>query len=102
MYKLIPANLAKDDLEHILLYISVDLAAPTAAANFADKVSQCYQNLKNTPFMYEKCRAPRLARKGYRRAVIQNYVLIYRVDESSNTVYILRVFYGARDYEQFL
>ena len=40
--------------------------------------------------------------QGYRRAVIKRYVMLYRVAEEEQTVYVLRFFYGARDYEKLL
>lgn len=54
------------------------------------------------PLMFERCRNPRLRNPGYRRAVIKNYVMVYRVVESEHTVYILRFFYGSRDYEKLI
>ena len=48
--------------------------------------------------MYEACRDLRLCAKGYRKAVIRNYVLIYKVDEKDQTVLLLRFFYGKQDY----
>jgi mRNA-degrading endonuclease RelE of RelBE toxin-antitoxin system len=37
-------------------------------------------------------------KEGYRKAVIKNYILLYKVDETAKTVSVLRFFYGARDY----
>lgn len=48
--------------------------------------------------MYEACRDLRLRAKEYRKAVIRNYVLIYKVDEKNRTVLLLRFFYGKQDY----
>ena len=52
--------------------------------------------------MYEQCRDPQLRALGYRKAIIKNYVMIYRVDEDKKIVYILRFFYGRRDYEKLI
>ena len=54
------------------------------------------------PFMYELCQDVRLRSLGYRKALINNYVMIYRVDEGTKTVYILRFFYGRLDYEKLI
>ena len=37
-----------------------------------------------------------LKEKGYRKVIIKNYILIYRIDEKTNTVYILHFVYGNR------
>ena len=39
---------------------------------------------------------------GYRKAVVQRYVLIYKVSEEEKTVSILRVFYGRQNYAETL
>ncbi len=84
-YKLIETRLASQDLDNILEYMAVRLQNPAAASAFADAVEQCYDLLEHTPLMYEACRDLRLRAKGYRKAVIRNYVLIYKVDEKNQT-----------------
>jgi len=71
MYRLIVSELADRDLDSIVSsivsYIAVQLANPTAAANFLDEVEKCYAFLKNNPFMYERCYDTYLEKKGYRK-----------------------------------
>ena len=102
MYKLEIAVSAQEDLEAIYEYIAVELANRTAAEAFFDEVEKCYDSLIRQPYMYEQCRDDRLRLDGYRRAVIKHYIMVYRVDDSKETVYILRFFYGARDYEKLI
>ena len=101
-YKLIISDYATDDLEEIIRYITENLSNPTAAASFMDEVEKCYENLACMPAMYEQCRLPRFKKDGYRRAVIKNYVMVYRINEAESKVIILRFFYGSRDYEKYL
>ena len=101
-YKIALTELAAGDLDSITKYIAGRLANPPAAAAFLDAVAECFGNLEAMPLMYERCRSARLRSMGYRRAVIKNYVMIYRVTEPKKTVYVLRFFYGARDYEKLL
>jgi toxin ParE1/3/4 len=98
MYKLIITELAHQDLDKIVLYIAVELVSPIAAGNFLDEVDKCYCYLKSNPRMNGKCQNKRLEKEGYRRALIKNYLLVYKIDEESKTVSILRFFYGAQDY----
>jgi plasmid stabilization system protein ParE len=98
MYKLVVSELAHRDLDSIVSYIACELANPDAAGDFLDEVSACYRNLKNNPMMYEKCRDNRLEAEGYRKALIKNYIAVYKINEETKTVCILRFFYGARDY----
>ena len=98
MYRLVVTELAHQDLDNIVSYIAVQLANPSAAGNFLDEVDACYNFLMSNPLMYEKCRDPRLEAKGYRKAVIKNYIAVYQIDEAARSVIILRFFYGAQDY----
>lgn len=101
-YKIIMTELAEQDLDHILGYIAHALANPSAAASFANAVEACYSDLEELPLMYELCHDPRLRALEYHKAVIKNYIMVYRVDETAKTVYILRFFYGRQDYEKLI
>ena len=102
MYKLIVAELAHQDLDNIVSYIAIQLANPTAAGDFLDEVAKCYGYLKSNPMMYAKCQDKRLEKEGYRKALIKNYVLVYKINEASKTVSILRFFYSAQDYVKLI
>ena len=102
VFKVEVTPLASKDLDEIVAYIAEELENPTAAVSFLDDVDACYTGLAGMPFMYEKCRDPQLKALQYRRAVIKHYVMVYRVDEVGNTVYILRFFYGAQEYEKLI
>lgn len=102
MYKLVVTELAHQDLDSIVSYIAVQLANPAAASDFLDDVDKCYGYLKSNPMMYSKCNDSRLEKEGYRKAVIKNYILVYKVDESAKRVSVLRFFYGARDYAKLI
>lgn len=101
-YKIDIAPAASQDLDEIITYITKELENPTAAASFLDEVETCCGRLEKMPFMFEECRDPRLKSLGYRRAVIKHYVMVYRVDKAKKIVYILRFFYGAREYEKLI
>ena len=102
MYKLFVTELAHQDLDHIISYIAVKLSNPKAAGDFLDEVATCYSYLKSNPLMYTGCLDERLRKEGYRKAVIKNYVLVYKISEESKTVSIMRFFYGAQDYTKLI
>lgn len=97
-YNLLISDNANVELEKILLYISENLANPGAAKNFIQQVELCYEHLIDNPFIYSSCHNKELKDKGYRKAIIKNYVMIYRVNKESNKVYILHFFFGRQDY----
>ena len=82
----------------VVLDIAVQLANPRAAGELLDEVDKCYSFLKDSPMIYEKCQDTRLGKEGYRKALLKNYVLVFKIDEASPTVSIMRFFYGAQDY----
>lgn len=99
-YKLVVTKPAEKDLTDILQYISKDLSAPKAASDFLDEVLKCYDNISENPLMYAVCDNDRLKNKEYRKAIIKNYIMFYRIDE--NIIYIMRFIYGRRDYINLL
>ncbi|NLI41502.1 MAG: type II toxin-antitoxin system RelE/ParE family toxin [Caldisericales bacterium] len=102
MYKLVITELAHQDLDSIVSYIAVQLSNAKAAGDFLDEVTVCYGFLKSNPMMYERCQDRRLGEEGYRKAVIKNYVLVYKINEESKIVSIMRFFYGAQDYTKLI
>jgi len=101
-YKLIVTKPAEKDLADILQYISKDLSAPKAASDFLDDVLKCYDNISANPMMYALCYNDRLKNKEYRKAIIKNYIMFYRVDKSNHIIYVMRFIYGRRDYINLL
>ena len=97
-YKLFITQNASDELDGIVNYISNHLDNPSAAVSFLDKAEDCYSRLSDNPKIYQLCDYQDFKEKGYRKAVVNNYVMIYRIDEVTDTVYILHIFFGRQDY----
>jgi plasmid stabilization system protein ParE len=98
MYRLLVTELAEQDLDGIVNYMVVELANPIAARAFLEKIEDCYALLKTRPKIYGVCDDTYLRNKGYRKALIGNYLLIFRIEEQTKRIHILRFFYGAQDY----
>ncbi len=75
-YKIVETQLAGQDLDNILEYITVSLMNPTVAVAFVDKVEKCYIALQSMPLMYELCRDKQLRFFGYRKVNIGNYIML--------------------------
>ena len=102
MYRLDVSDRAEEDFEKIVSYISQKLSAPQAASDFSDEVFACYDRLEENPFMYEECRDFKLKKEGYRRVVINNYILLYKVYDDKNLVIVYRFFYGGQNYANLI
>ena len=89
---------AHNDLDQIVSYIVGELGNPSAALTLLTAVERVYEKLAETPNMYGLCRKPLLSRQGYRKAPIEGYLMIYKVDEAAGSVYVERCFIHLEEY----
>lgn len=94
--------LAANDLEEISDYISSTLYAEQAAKKLMRKILKQLRQLASMPEMCPLLDNSALEKKHYRKLVVDNYVVLYSVDHEKEKVNVIRMFYGARDYEKFL
>lgn len=101
-YKIVKTDSFQRDLDAVIGYIVISLENKIAAAALLDSIEECYNDLERMPLMYEACRDPRLKVLGYRKVVIHNYIMIYKVVEEEKTINIMRLFHGRQDYEKLI
>ena len=101
-YKIRIAESFEHDLDLVTAYISQVLQNPTAADNLLAKAEETVGQIAEHPFMFSFFPDEELEQKGYRNAPVGNYQLFYRVEESTETVYILRFQYSGRDISSLL
>lgn len=101
-YKLIIAKEAHEDISDIVGYIIHELKNRQAATGFIDDLEASYRKVIQNPQIYSLCNDKRLAFLGYRKIIIKNYLILYRIDEKDNVIYIVRVVYGGRNYPEML
>jgi toxin ParE1/3/4 len=94
--KLVITDEASADLFAIGEWISVD--NPRRALSFVDELKARCNRLIDAPQAYPL--VPRHEASGVRRLPHGNYLIFYRVRD--NTVEIVHVLHGARDYEAIL
>jgi toxin ParE1/3/4 len=90
------------DLEQLHLYIANELFNSIAAQRLMDKFEKQIMVLRSFPLSSNLLQDTFLQKKGYRKLVVENYLVFYLVDEISNKVRIMRVLYGAQQYERYL
>jgi len=97
-YKLIISREVHDDIDAIVGYMVSELNSPAAAKGFLDDVDEGFRYMESNPFIYSLCPDARLAVKGIRKVVIKNYLILFRVDEKTSSVFVLRIVYGRKNY----
>ena len=91
-----------DRIDEIVDYLTDVLSSPAAARNFLDGLDELITNLESLPLSYPNSLDARLAARGYRKALVGNYVLLFRVVETgerSGTVYVTNLLHGSPDYQ---
>ena len=91
-----------DRIDEVADYLTNVLSSPTAASNFLDGLDELVTTLESLPLSYPYSLDARLAARGYRKALVGNYVLLFRVAEAgerSGTVYVTNLFHGPQDYQ---
>jgi len=101
-YKINISDLAKADLDGNLDYIANKLHNKKAALDLKVAFKECFEFLKTSPRMYPECHDSRLAREGYRKAIVKNYIGLYKVDDENKVVNMIRIVYGRMDYSKLV
>lgn len=87
----------EDDLDDALTYISQKLCSPTAQKMLFEKVNEVISNIKKYPLIYPIYHNETIAQKGYRYAVVNNYLIFYTVNDDSGIITIIRFIYGKQN-----
>lgn len=91
---------ALNDLEEIKSYIQDDSENDIAAANTLKKIFDRILELESFPKMGALLNSVTNTDNSYRYLLCNNYTAFYRIEKDS--VYIVRVLYGRRDYLRIL
>jgi addiction module RelE/StbE family toxin len=93
---------ASEDLEQIYSYITGTLLAKLAADNLLDRIESSIMRLKSFPYSGSFVLDEPLKNRGYRKLIIDNYIAFYLVNEQEKQVVIMRILYGAQNYQDLL
>ena len=87
-----------EEFDDICEYISSKLKNQEASNLLRQKVVSKVLLLRKSPKMFAKIRKISKTKKQYRRMVINNYVILYTIDDEEKNVYIMHIYYGERNY----
>ncbi len=85
------------ELVSIYEYITNDKWAPENAKGQIDRIKEAILNLDTFPQSHQERNEGRYAGKGYRQLLIDNYIAIFRIDETNKIVYVVTVQYQGRN-----
>lgn len=86
--------LAEEDVDSILTYLSEKLLNGKAAVDLFAKIERTVENICEFPYSYADCSCFLITNESIRRAVIDNYVLVYEVIEETKQINFLRFRYA--------
>ena len=101
-YNLVISEAAEADLDGIADYISYELKEPITALKKLERIQEAMATLEELPERHSLVQDKYLAAKGIRKLPIDNYLIFYTVNKSTNTVNIVRILHGRRDWESIL
>ena len=97
-YKLLISRSAQKELDDIVQYMIEKLCNPKAATDFLDVLDEKYEFLTENPKMYPLARDFQLRRRGYRMLKAKNFLVLYRIMEEEQTVFVGGIFYDGEEY----
>ena len=101
-YRIVTAELAKEDLRSIysyILWVSVDQGV---AERFIARIKNAMSSIAHFPRTYPRMLEDKLYEKGYRKLVFASYIVPFTINEETKTVNVMRVLHGRMDYQKFL
>ena len=100
MYTITFAESYEEDVKSSVNYIKNSLQNPIAAKNLKVNIKVKYKKIKENPFAYPSVPDEYLASKGYRFALVNNYMIFFIVIEKQ--IEIIRFLYGPMDWMNIL
>lgn len=90
-YKVIVSKSYHNDLENIIYYISKNFDSPFTALALLDEIEKEVSSLSVMPYRYSLVLNPYLKSLGFRKFMVKNYIIFYKVNEENKTIMIHRI-----------
>ena len=96
-YKVLLYPKAYRDLEEIYSYIVNEILEPDIAKKQIERIWDALNSLSVFPHSHQDRLVGRFANKGYKQFVVDNFLIIYRIDEEIKEVYVVTIQYVKRN-----
>ena len=97
-YEIVISETCLEEIEESCDYIEKVLKAEQASNRLREKVMYNVLLLEESPKMHPAIEKINKTERQYRRIVVNNYVILYTIDEKEKTIYIAHIYYGGRNY----
>lgn len=101
-YRILMTEPAANELQQIAEYIAKELREPGTARKLIGKIKEAVLSLAEMPTRHTIMNDERLATLGIRKLPVENYIVFYVISEKDETVTVIRILYGRRDWEHLL
>ena len=85
------------DIDDIYAYIALEKMSPENAKGQTDRIWDAVKSLEQLPESHQDRLVGRFAGKGYKQLIVDNYIIIFKIDKEQNRVYIVTVQYQGRN-----
>ena len=85
------------DIEEIYSYIALEKLPPENAKGQTDRIWDAIFSLDEHPESHQDRLVGRYAGKGHKQLIVDNYIAIFKIDESKKKVYVITVQYQGRN-----
>lgn len=85
------------DMEEIYRYIAIEKQVPENAKAQTDRIWKAIKKLETFLGSHQDRLEGKYAGKGYKQLLVDNYMAIYKIDETEKTVYVITVQYQWRN-----
>lgn len=96
IYTVTTTATARESIREQVRYIAVEQQAPQNAAEWLDRVWSCIDALQFMPLRHLKAEGYDHLPYVVRRAILDNHLILFTVDEANRTVYVVGLRHGAR------
>lgn len=93
-YKVFLSPKAQRDLDQIYTYIAGSLLEPDTALSLVGRIEDGILSLDTLPYRCPERKTGAYANIGYRQLFVENYTVVYRIDESKKQIVVLTVRYS--------
>ena len=97
-YKIIFTEIAEIELNYIYDYISKTFLSENVAKKLMKKIEESTLRLEVFPESCSIADGYKINGIQYRKLIVDNYILLYNIEEGKKQVNIIHVFYGRRNY----